>query len=407
MINYLTHTLSNGLRIVHKPIESNVSYCGFIVNAGTRDEAPDQYGMAHFVEHMLFKGTGKRRAYHIINRMENVGGELNAFTNKEETVVYSVFLEQHFSRAIELLSDITFHSNFPQSEIEKEVEVIIDEIHSYEDSPSELIFDEFENLVFDQSQIGHNILGSAELLQNFDGQMAKGFVNKFYNPSNMVFFSLGRTDFKKIVYYAEKYLSAIPDIKSDIQRIKPVDISSVNKREDKETSQAHVLIGGRSYSLCDPNRRVLNLLNNLLGGPGMNSRLNISLREKRGYVYNVDSSITSYTDTGITSIYFGCDKKNVDKCISLVHKELNRLRKEKLTSSQLSTAKKQLIGQIGVMGDNHENLALALGKNFLHHNHFNTLAETAQKIEAVTAEQILAVSNEIFDERSLFTLIYD
>lgn len=407
MINYLTHTLSNGLRIVHKPIESNVSYCGFIVNAGTRDEAPDQYGMAHFVEHMLFKGTDKRRAYHIINRMENVGGELNAFTNKEETVVYSIFLEQHFSRAIELLSDITFHSNFPQSEIEKEVEVIIDEIHSYEDSPSELIFDEFENLVFDQSQIGHNILGSAELLQNFDGQMAKAFVNKFYNPSNMVFFSLGRTDFKKIVYYAEKYLSAIPDIKSDIQRIKPVDISSVNKREDKDTSQAHVLIGGRSYSLCDPNRRVLNLLNNLLGGPGMNSRLNISLREKRGYVYNVDSSITSYTDTGITSIYFGCDKKNVDKCISLVHRELNRLRKEKLTSSQLSTAKKQLIGQIGVMGDNHENLALALGKNFLHHNHFNTLAETAQKIEAVTAEQILAVSNEIFDERSLFTLIYD
>ncbi len=407
MINYLTHTLSNGLRIVHKPIESNVSYCGFIVNAGTRDEAPDQYGMAHFVEHMLFKGTDKRRAYHIINRMENVGGELNAFTNKEETVVYSVFLEQHFSRAIELLSDITFHSNFPQSEIEKEVEVIIDEIHSYEDSPSELIFDEFENLVFDQSQIGHNILGSAELLQNFDGQMAKAFVNKFYNPSNMVFFSLGRTDFKKIVYYAEKYLSAIPNIKSDIQRIKPVDISSVNKREDKETSQAHVLIGGRSYSLFDPNRRVLNLLNNLLGGPGMNSRLNISLREKRGYVYNVDSSITSYTDTGITSIYFGCDKKNVDKCISLVHKELNRLRKEKLTSGQLSTAKKQLIGQIGVMGDNHENLALALGKNFLHHNHFNTLAETAQKIEAVTAEQILAVSNEIFDERSLFTLIYD
>lgn len=407
MINYLTQTLSNGLRIVHKPIESNVSYSGFIVNAGTRDEAPDQYGMAHFVEHMLFKGTDKRRAYHIINRMENVGGELNAFTNKEETVVYSVFLEQHFSRAIELLSDITFHSNFPQSEIEKEVEVIIDEIHSYEDSPSELIFDEFENLVFDQSQIGHNILGSAELLQNFDGQMAKAFVNKFYNPSNMVFFSLGRTDFKKIVYYAEKYLSAIPDIKSDIQRIKPVDISSVNKREDKETSQAHVLIGGRSYSLCDPNRRVLNLLNNLLGGPGMNRRLNISLREKRGYVYNVDSSITSYTDTGITSIYFGCDKKNVDKCISLVHKELNRLRKEKLTSSQLSTAKKQLIGQIGVMGDNHENLALALGKNFLHHNHFNTLAETAQKIEAVTAEQILAVSNEIFDERSLFTLIYD
>jgi predicted Zn-dependent peptidase len=407
MINYLSHTLANGLRLVHKPAESNVSYCGFIVNAGTRDDPPGQYGMAHFVEHMLFKGTGKRRSYHIINRMENVGGELNAFTNKEETVIYSIFPEEHFSRAIELLSDITFHSCFPQSEIEKEVEVIIDEIHSYEDSPSELIFDEFENLVFADSQIGHNILGDEDSLLKFNGGMAKSFVEKFYNPSDIVFFSLGKTDFKRIVYFAEKYLADIPDSVCRGRRLKPDNISPAKKKEDKDTSQAHALIGGRSYSLFGPDRRSLNLLNNILGGPGMSSRLNMSLREKKGYVYNVDSSVTAYTDTGIASIYFGCDKKNTDRCIGLVNKELNILRTKKMTTNQLYAAKKQLIGQIGVMRDNHENLALSLGKNFLHHNHFDTLEEAFKKTDSVTAEQLLAVSNEIFDEKSLFTLIYN
>lgn len=407
MINYYTHTLANGLRIVHKPIESNVSYCGFIVNAGTRDELTGEYGMAHFVEHMLFKGTHKRRSFHIINRMENVGGELNAYTNKEETVIYSIFLEQHFSRAIELLADITFHSNFPQSEIEKEVEVIIDEIHSYEDSPSELIFDEFENLVFDKSGIGHNILGEEDSLVKFNTQMAQSFTDKFYVSSNVVFFSVGNTDFKKIVYYAEKYLSDLSYSAYQADRVKPVDISPVKKTENRDTSQAHVLIGGRSYSLHNPDRRVLNLLNNILGGPGMNSRLNISLREKKGYVYNVDSSVTAYTDTGVTSVYFGCDKKNVHKCMDLVYKELDKIKKSKLTSMQLHIAKRQLTGQIGVMRDNHENLALSLGKNFMHHNHFNTLEETFERIDSITAEQILAVANEIFDEKNLFTLIYN
>ncbi|NDV94974.1 insulinase family protein [Dysgonomonas sp. 521] len=407
MINYYTHTLANGLRIVHKPIESNVSYCGFVVNAGTRDELPGEYGMAHFVEHMLFKGTRKRRSFHIINRMENVGGELNAYTNKEETVVYSVFLEQHFSRAIELLADITFHSNFPQQEIDKEVEVIIDEIHSYEDSPSELIFDEFENLVFDKSGIGHNILGEEDFLVKFNTQMAQSFVDKFYVPSNVVFFSVGNTAFKKVVYYAEKYLSGLSSSVYQADRVSPVDILPVKKTKNRDTSQAHVLLGGRSYSLHNRDRRALNLLNNILGGPGMNSRLNISLREKRGYVYNVDSSVTAYTDTGVTSVYFGCDKKNVQKCMDLVYKELDKIKKNKLTATQLHAAKRQLMGQIGVMRDNHENLALSLGKNFMHHNHFNTLEETFERIDSITAEQILAVANEIFDEKKLFTLIYN
>lgn len=407
MTNYYTHTLQNGLRIVHKPLETNVSYCGFIVNAGTRDEEKDEYGMAHFVEHMLFKGTKKRRSYHIINRMENVGGELNAYTNKEETVIYSAFLEEHFQRAFELMSDITFHSEFPQYEIDKEVEVIIDEIHSYEDSPSELIYDEFENLMFSGSQLGHNILGEPELLVNFDNNKAIKFVTNHYSPQNIVFFSLGKTSFKKVVYYAEKYLSDLHFSVNRNNRIVPHIIESVKKREEKDTSQGHVLIGFRSYSLHNGNRRILNLLNNILGGPGMNSRLNLSLREKKGYVYNVDSSVTTYTDSGLLSVYFGCDKKNIEKCLALVTKELRKMKNDKLTSSQLHAAKKQLMGQIGVMRDNHENLALSLGKNFLHHSHFSTLEEVFERVESITSQQIQDVANEIFDENQLFSLIYN
>lgn len=406
MINFHTYTLPNGLRIVHKPTVSSVSYCGFIVNTGTRDEADNEHGMAHFIEHMLFKGTAKRRSHHIINRMENVGGDLNAYTNKEETVIYSVFLEEHFERAFELLSDITFNSQFPEQEIEKEIEVIIDEIHSYEDNPSELIFDEFENMVFANSQIGHNILGTEESLDTFDSEMAKNFYRRNYVPSNMVFFSLGSTDFKKIVRYAEKYLSEINLFKSENKRVIPIVVNPTTLINTRDTSQAHALIGSRAYSLHDPKRKVLNLLNNILGGPGMNSRLNISLREKHGYVYNVESSQTSYTDTGLFSIYFGSDKKNADKCVALVHKELKKLRENKLTSLQLATAKKQLIGQIGVSSDNRENVALSLGKSFMHYNHYNTLPELFTKIESITSEQLQDVANEIFDEQGLYTLMY-
>lgn len=406
-INYQSHILPNGLRIVHKPVDGNVSYCGFIVNAGTRDEDTNEFGMAHFIEHMLFKGTQKRKSHHIINRMEAVGGELNAYTNKEETVIYSVFLKQDFDRALELMSDLVFNSQFPQQEIEKEVEVIIDEIHSYEDNPSELIFDEFENLIFEGSQIGHNILGEPDLLQSFDTTKARAFVGKHYLLSNMVFFSVGNTEFKKVVYYVEKYLSGLKTEGSVVERIKPSLILPKKKIENKDTSQVHALIGSCSYNLHDPKRKVLHLLNNILGGTGMNSRLNVSLREKHGYVYNVESSATSYTDTGLFSIYFGCDKRNAQKCVDLVYRELKKMRELKLTSSQLASSKKQLKGQIGVSGDNKENIALALGKSFMHFAHFNSPEETYAKIEAITAEQLQDVANEIFDENKLFTLIYN
>ena len=405
--HYQSYTLSNGLRIVYKPSISNVSYCGFFVNAGTRDENICEYGMAHFVEHMLFKGTEKRSSRHIINRMENVGGELNAYTNKEETVIYSVFLEEHFKRAFELLVDLVFHSQFPEKEIEKEIDVVIDEIHSYDDSPSELIFDDFENLIFENTQLGHNILGTVESLETFVSEKVKSFVQAHYLPSNMVFFFQGRTDFKKIVYFAEKYLNDLYSAGTSYQRIPIAMIEGSETRiMDKNTSQVHALIGGRSYSLQDPKRKALHLLNNILGGPGMNSRLNLELREKRGYVYNVESSATAYSDTGVFSIYFGSDKKHADHCTELIYKELKKMKQNKLSTTQLHAAKKQLIGQIGVGSDNSENTSLSLGKTFFHYNHINSLEETFNKINAITSEQLLEVANDIFDERNLFRLIY-
>ncbi len=406
MNDYQSYTLTNGLRLIHKPSNSNVSYCGFFINAGTRDELNGEFGMAHFVEHMLFKGTQKRRSFHIINRMEAVGGDLNAYTNKEETVLYSVFLEDHFERAFELLSDLTFYSVFPQTEIEKEVDVILDEISSYEDNPSELIYDEFENIVFQDSQLGHNILGDNSSLLSFNTQKAQVFVSSNYVPSNIVFFSLGKTDFKKIIRLANKYLSDLNLTINRHEREVPLKQKARAENIIKDTYQAHVMLGGNAYGLHDKKRKTLSLLNNILGGPGMNSRLNISLREKRGYVYNVESNVTAYTDTGLFSIYFGTDRQNIDKCLRLVNKELKLLKENKLSAMQLSAAKKQLMGQIGVSNDNHENISLSLGKSFMHYNHFNSMEETFRKIDSISSEDLLEVANEIFDENNLSQLIY-
>ncbi|HCO67382.1 MAG TPA: peptidase M16 [Dysgonomonas sp.] len=406
MKEYQSYILKNGLRIVHKPISSNVSYCGFVIDAGTRDENHDEFGMAHFVEHMLFKGTKKRKSFHILNRMESVGGEINAYTNKEETVLYSVFLEQHFERAFELLTDLTFHSIFPQKEIDKEIEVILDEINSYEDSPSELIFDEFENIIFRDSQLGHHILGEPGILNTFNTVKTEKFIQRNYSPDNMVFFSLGKTDIKKVIKLAEKYLSGIKPLHVKQKRNAPSSVSPLKEKFDKDTIQTHAIIGGRCYDLYDKKRKTLHLLNNLLGGPGMNSRLNIALREKKGYVYNVESNMTSYTDTGVFSIYFGSDKRNAEKCIDLIRKELKMLKEKKLSSAQLESAKKQLIGQTGISADNNENLALSLGKSYLRYNYFNSIEEIAKKIESITIEQIHETANEIFDENNLSYLIY-
>ena len=403
---YHTHTLSNGLRIIHAQNQSAVAYCGYAIDAGTRDEAENEQGMAHFVEHLIFKGTQKRHSWHILNRMEHVGGDLNAYTNKEETVVYSAFLVEHFPRAVELLTDIVFHSTYPQAEIDKEVEVIIDEIQSYEDTPSELIFDDFEELVFPNHPLGRNILGKPELLRQFKSEDALRFTNRYYRPDQMVFFVQGNVDFKRVVRLLEKAVSDIPATITERNRIKPELYIPQNKTIYRDTHQAHVMIGCRSYDTHDKKRTALYLLNNILGGPGMNSRLNVALRERSGLVYNVEANLISYTDTGLFSIYFGTDQEDVKRCLRLVHKELKRLREKPLSSTQLATAQKQIIGQIGVAADNFENNALNMAKTYLHYNKYEEPQEVYKRIQSLTPQDLWEVANEMFREENLSTLIY-
>ncbi|MDR2042559.1 MAG: insulinase family protein [Tannerella sp.] len=403
------YTLPNGLRMIHLPALSPVAYCGLAVNAGTRDEGPEECGLAHFVEHMLFKGTQKRKAWHILNRMERVGGELNAYTSKEETFVYSIFMAGECERAVELIADLAIHSRFPAHEIEKEREVILDEIRSYEDNPAELIFDEFENRLFEGHPLGHHILGNRRALCSFGSGSAHEFVRRHYTAGNMVFFSMGNMDFRRMVRLAEKYLSDLSTQAPANHREKPspAPLLPPSCRKKKKTHQSHVLIGGRAFDRFDARRIPLFLLNNILGGPGMNSRLNVSLREKCGLVYNVESNVTAYTDTGLYSIYFGTAPRNRERVIRLVEDELRRLRENRLSGFQLSAAKKQLIGQLGISSDQKENLFLGLGKSFLHHNRYERLPELFAKVNAVTAGQLQDIANELFAPERLFTLIYE
>ena len=405
-MTYNIHTLSNGLRIIHAPNQSAVAYCGFAVDAGTRDEADHEQGMAHFVEHLLFKGTKKRHAWHILNRMENVGGDLNAYTNKEETIVYSAFLAEHFPRAVELLADIVFHITFPQQEIDKEVEVIIDEIQSYEDSPSELIFDDFEELLFPNHPLGRNILGKPDLLHQFKSEDALRFTSRYYRPEHVVFFVQGNVDFKRVVRLVERATADVAPSTESYSRRRPDLYVPRSLTLHRDTHQAHVMIGSRGYDAHDEKRTALYLLNNILGGPGMNSRLNVSLRERSGLVYNVEANLTSYTDTGVFCIYFGTEHDHVDRCIRLVKKELKRLCEKPLSTNQLNAAKKQIIGQIGVARDNAESTALGMAKTFLHYNKMDDPQEVFQRIEALTSKELWEVSNEMFAEEQLSTLIY-
>jgi predicted Zn-dependent peptidase len=408
-MHYLYHTLPNGLRIIHMPSHSPVAYCGLAVNAGTRDERPDESGLAHFVEHMLFKGTRKRKAWHILNRMEYVGGELNAYTSKEETFIYTIFMAENYERAVELLADLAIQSQFPAHEIEKERDVILDEIQSYEDSPSDLIFDDFEHILFEGHPLGYAILGNKRSLSSFGSASAYSFVDRHYTAGNMALFSTGNMDFKRVVRLAEKYFQDTPGHAPANHREKPHSASfsqSLHKKK-KKTHQSHVILGGRAFDMYDERRIPLFLLNNILGGPGMNSRLNVSLREKRGLVYNVESNVTSYTDAGLFSVYFGSDPKHRDQVIRLVESELNGLRENKLSDFQLSAAKKQAIGQMGVSSDQKEGLFLGMGKSFLHYDRYESLPELFLKVNAITATQLQDIANELFVPEQLLTLIYD
>jgi predicted Zn-dependent peptidase len=401
-----TYTLKNGIRIVHKPDNSPVSYCGFAINAGTRDEKETEAGMAHFIEHMLFKGTTRRKAWHIINRLEDVGGELNAYTTKEETFIYATVLSDDFERAMELCSDIVFHSVFPQNEIEKEVEVIIDEINSYNDSPAELIFDDFEDLIFQGYPIGKNILGNQESLQSFTTKSAHDFIDHNYCTDQIVFFSLGNISFKKILRWAEKYMGNIQEKKSGNKRAAPDIYIPQQIKTKKDTYQTHTIIGNRAYSLSDKKRLGLYLLNNILGGPGMNSRLNLVLRERNGLAYNIESCYTAYSDTGIICIYFGTDLKNMEKSQQLILMELKKIKNKKLTDIQLTKAKRQLLGQLAISQENKESQSLSLGKSFLYFNRFESMEEVNKRVEAITANQLQEIAHEIFDDKQLSVLTF-
>ncbi len=402
-------TLPCGLRIVHERRNSGVVYCGFIVCAGTRHEAPADSGMAHFIEHMAFKGTERRRAYHISNGLERVGGDLNAFTNKQETVYCATVLRPHFARAADLLTDIVFHSVYPQHEIEREVEVICDEIESFKDSPAEIIFDEFESMLFAGNALGRDILGEAERLRSYTTADALRFVRQYYRPDNAVFYAYGDLDFSQIVCTLQRLFPADPSAEP-LQKtaIKPSILRQGMERcVHKDTHQAHVVLGAQTYGGNDPRRFGMMLLNNMLGGPGMNSRLNQSLRERAGLVYSVDSSLTTYPDSGWWAAYFGCDVKDVARCRRLVEKELRRFIDKKLTAAQLAAAQKQLCGQIGIACDNSESYALALGKTFAYYGERYDAATLCESLCAITAEELQEIAAEVYNPETLTTLIYE
>ena len=404
-MNIYTHTLENGLRVIHRQFPSEISYCGIAVNTGSRDEYDHEWGMAHFVEHMLFKGTKKRRAHHISNRMENVGGDLNAFTTKEETFIYSTFLKEYFPRAVELLGDIIFNSEFPQIQINREREVVLDEIDSYDDNPSELIYDDFENLMFSGHDIGHYILGEPHTLNSFNSDNVNSFVKRQYQTSKMVFFSFGKTPFSKVLKLTEKYFNIKQEPVEAKNRVAPIITTPVTRIIDKNTTQTHVVLGWNKYNMYHPDRYVVYLLNSILGGGSLNSRLSRSLREKNGLVYNIESNITLYSDTGFYSIYFACDPKNRDKCLRLIKKELKGIMEKELTPMQLTVAKRQWKGQLGISAEMNENNALSMAKNYLHHKRFIDLEEVFSKVDAISAEQIKSVANELFSSEP-FELIY-
>lgn len=406
-MQYNIHTLANGLRVIHLPSASGVVYCGYGVCSGTRDEQPGEEGLAHFCEHATFKGTARRRPMQILSSLESVGGDLNAFTNKEDTVFHAAILKEHLARAVDVLTDIVFHSTYPQAEIEKEIEVICDEIEYYNDSPAELIYDEFENAIFSGHPLGHNILGSAERLRSYTADDIRRFTSRHYRPENAVFFAYGDIRFDRLVRLLEKATAGFPPCEPLSESTVEVALPPYNPADllcHKGTHQAHVMIGNRGYSVHGERRMALYLLNNMLGGPGMSARLNIALRERNALVYTVDSSMVCYSDTGVWCVYFGCDPSDVDKCRRLVRRELDKVMQRPLSAATLNAAKRQIKGQIGVACDNRESFALDFGKTFLHYGKVKDITSLFSRIDRITAEEMQAAAQEVFDERMITTL---
>lgn len=398
--------LSNGIRVVHRQVDRPVAHCGLMVMAGSRDESPEKEGLAHFIEHVLFKGTKKRKAFHILSRMEDAGGELNAYTDKETTVIYSSFLESDYNRAIDLIFDIGFNSVFPEKEIQKEKEVIIDEINSYKDSPSELIFDDFEETLFPNHSLGMNILGTPEKVKSFSRKDILNFISREYGNNRMVFSSVGNITSQKLKRQLEKATAHLVGKPSVHSRVAPPLYVPKHVEMEKSNFQTHAVIGTRSYPANHKKSRTLHLLNNILGGPGMNSRLNLNIREKYGFTYNIESFYNPYSDTGVFGIYAGTDPGTIGKTLKLIDKELKKLREVKLGSMQLTKAKRQILGQIAMGQENNASLMLALGKSLLVFDRVDTFEEIRDKIEGITAEDLQEVANEILAPGQMSSIVY-
>lgn len=405
-MEFYHHTLANGIRLIHRPADNHVSHAGIIINTGSRDEADNEYGMAHFIEHVIFKGTTHRKVYHVLSRLENVGADLNAFTTKEETCIYASFLNSYYDRTLELIKDITFNSTFPEKELEKEKDVIYDEINSYKDSPSEEIFDDFEEQVFAGHPIGKNILGSPKNIRKFSKRDVLKFMGNNYHTDQMVICSVGKINFKKLLGLVEKYFSDIAPNFREAKRKKFTEYSATQRQIRKKTFQNHCLIGNVSYSILDEKSTSFALLNNVLGGPGLNSRLNLGIREKYGYAYNLESNYSPYSDTGIFSIYIGTDNGYLERSVDLIHKELNKLRNTSLGILQLKRAKQQLMGQLAIANEANLSKMFHIGRSFLLKDKAESLDEIYTSIEAVTAEDLQEIANEIFAPEKLSTLVY-
>ena len=404
MKEFETYTLPNGIRGIHRQVRSGVTHCALVVNSGSRDERPSEYGIAHFTEHALFKGTERRKAYQVNCRLENLGGELNAYTTKEDTTLHATTLRHDFSRAVELISDVIFRSTYPEKELRKEREVIADEINTYKDSPSERIYDDFEDMIFAGSELGHNILGSKASIQRISTAEIKLFVGRTYTTDQMVFSSIGNFSAKSAQTVAERYLSDFQPTKREYQRIVPAVYEAFDKRISRHTHQSHGIIGTRGYGITDERRLPLALLVNILGGPSANSLLNLLLREKYGLSYNVEASYTPYSDSGIVGIYFSSDHTNTEQCIELIEEEIARLRGELITTRRLQVAKRQFVAQMAISMESNEGYMLGAGKSLLLYKDIDTLEEAYAKVMAITADQIMDVAKDKFS--NLSRLIY-
>ena len=401
---FYTYTLPNGIRGIHRKVKSGAARCAVIIGAGSRDELLTEYGIAHFVEHGLFKGTEHRKAYQVNCRLENLGGELNAFTTKEDTTVHATVLRSDFTKAVELLSDVVFHSTFPDKELDKEREVIVDEINTYKDSPMDMIYDTFEDMLFEGSELGHNILGRKRDLMRHNSQAMHRFVNRTHTTDQMVFASIGNISDSRIEQIANRYFASQPASTRSYTRTAPKGYTQFDREIVKHTHQSHCIIGNRAYGITEDKRLPFSLLINILGGPCANSRLNVNVRERNGLSYNIEASYTPYSDCGMAVIYFSSEHCNTDHCREIIDNEIRKLQQTALSTRALAMAKRQYIAQMTISTEGNEGYMLGVGRSMLVHGEVDTLEEAYKKINAVTASQILEVANEIFTNNS--TLIY-